>query len=95
MRGWATALVVAFGLLSAGGMRAALPEPPKQREPWQPPSRTSVPDFVVKVAGVLFDAGLADPRGGDYREIEIVDLNNGKKTVQTHGWLFPGEFAVC
>jgi len=58
---------------------------------------------------VLFDAGLADPRGGDYREVEIFDhswftgplvagsrhLDNGTKTVRTHAWLFPGEFAVC
>jgi hypothetical protein len=89
------ALVVAFALLAAGNTRAALPEPPKQHQPWQPPSSTSAPDFLVKVAGTLFDAGLADPRGGDYREVEIFALNNGKKTVQTHAWVFPGEFAVC
>lgn len=95
MGSWASALVVAFALLEAGGVQAALPEPPKQHEPWQPRSGTSVPDFVVRVAGVLFDAGLADPGGGDYREVEIFDLKNGKKTVQTHAWVFPGEFAVC
>ncbi|MGD0619194.1 MAG: hypothetical protein ABSB67_16225, partial [Bryobacteraceae bacterium] len=54
-----------------------------------------MPDFVVKVASVLFDAGLGDPRSGVYREVEIFDLNNGKNTVQTRAWLFPGEFAVC
>jgi hypothetical protein len=86
---------IAFALLAAGAATAALPEPPKQHEPWQPPSSTSLPDFIVKVAGVLFDAGLADPRGGVYRQVEILDRVNGKTTVQTHAWLFPGDFAVC
>src|SRR5579859_35119 len=90
-----SALVLAFALLAAGDGRAALPEPPKQHQTWQPPSTTSAPDFLVKIARVLFDAGLGDPRGGVYREVEIFDLNNGKATVQTHAWLFLGDFAVC
>lgn len=81
------------GLLAPAVARAALPEPPKQRESWTPPSTTAIPDFVVKVTAELFQAGLADPRGGVYRNVEI--FGSGKNTIQTHAWVFPGEFAVC
>jgi hypothetical protein len=46
-----------------------------------------IPDYVVKVTASLFDAGLADPRGGEYREIEL------QGALKTHGWVF-GNFAV-
>jgi len=49
----------------------------------------------VKVSAQLFAAGLADPRGGVYRKVEIFNLHNDQDTVQTHAWLFPGETAVC
>lgn len=74
---------------------AALPEPPKQHEPWPLPSTVAMPDYVVKVSAQLFAAGLANPRGGVYRNVEIFNLRNGQNTVQTHAWVFPGEFAVC
>jgi hypothetical protein len=51
--------------------RAALPVPPNQRAPWKPPATTAMPDYVVKVADQLFNAGFADPRGGVYRKVEI------------------------
>lgn len=86
---------VAVPLLVAANTRAALPEPPNQHQPWQHPSVTSAPQFVVTVAAALFDAGLADPRGGDYREVEIVARSNGKETIQTHAWVFHDGFAVC
>jgi hypothetical protein len=88
---------VCFAILSVfigSEARAALPEPPKQREPWQPPA-TSLPDYVVKVTAQLFSAGLADPRGGAYRKVEIFGRQNGEQTVETHAWLFPGDLAVC
>ena len=42
----------------------ALPEPPRQHRPWKPP----VADLnLVSSLKVLFDLGLADPRGCEYR----------------------------
>jgi hypothetical protein len=79
-----SAFIVLFTALTA---RAALPEPPKQHEPWTLTMAEGIPDYVVNVTASVFDAGLADPRGGEYREIE---LQGGLKT---HGWAF-GSFAV-
>jgi hypothetical protein len=87
--------VVLLALLSNPPARAALPEPPEQFVPWQAPEDAGVPDFLPKVAAILFDAGLADPRGGEYREVGIATPGNGNRLLQTHAWLFPGEFAVC
>jgi len=81
--------------MAASNVPAALPEPAKQHEPWQLPSGTVIPEYVVKVTAILFDAGLADPRSGVYREVEIVNRHNGNDTVQTHAWVFPGEYAVA
>jgi hypothetical protein len=82
-------------LLWAVTLRAALPEPARQHEPWTPPPTSTLPDYVFKVAGTLFDAGLADPRGGTYREVEIFAPNRDKGTLETHAWVFPGGYAVC
>lgn len=81
-------------LLATVGARAALPEPPKQHDPWTPPATHGVPDYIVKVAVTLFDAGLADPRGGEYRDVELPIQRNDKTTLQTHAWVFPAGFAV-
>lgn len=82
-------------LLMAASARASLPEPPKQHEPWTPPAAAGLPEYVVKVAATLFDAGLADPRGGAYREVEIEAKRGSEDTIQTHAWVFAGGFAVC
>jgi hypothetical protein len=81
-------------LLATAGARAALPEPPKQHDPWTPPVTHGVPEFVVKVAATLFEAGLADPRGGEYREVELPIQRDKKTTVATHAWVFSGGYAV-
>ena len=49
---------------------ATIPDPPRQGQPWTPPE-TSLPRFLVRASATLFEQGLADPRGGDYRAIEI------------------------
>jgi len=70
---------------------STIPDPPRQREPWQPPA-TTLPKFFVSASAVLFDQGLADPRGCDYRAIEIGigDVWSGTGGVmQTHGWVLP------
>lgn len=56
----------------------------------------------MKAAATLFEQGLADPRGLEYREIEIAVGNpwdGGGYPLKTHGWILPndgknGHFAV-
>ena len=80
----------------------ALPQPPRQEARWTPP-RTSLPATLVSATAALFDQGLADPRGCDYRVVEVTTgfLWDGKgQTARTHAWVPPageGEqpFAVC
>ena len=69
-----------------------LPRPPKQKSAWNPPA-TSLPTNYVTATELIFEQGLADPRGCDYREIEIGTGNvwNGDGgVVKTHGWVLPG-----
>lgn len=78
-----------------------LPDPPAQKKAWQIP-QSSLPESYVSATSALFDQGMADPRGCEYREIKVGTGNvwNGDGgVVETHGWLFPGDgperFAVC
>ena len=77
--------------------------PPHQDAPWELPS-TKLPDEVVDACGVLFEQGFADPRGCEYRAIEVGTGEmppDGAVVTRTHGWVLPdaGEagqrFAVC
>ncbi len=86
---------IAVSLFAFGEARAALPLPPNQRTPWKPPSTTTIPDYVIKVADQLFNAGFADPRGGVYRKVEVFSHHFDQRITQTHAWVFPGDFAVC
>jgi hypothetical protein len=70
---------------------ATIPDPPRQREPWQSPA-TTLPKFLVSASSTLFEQGLADPRGCDYHAIEvgIGDVWSGDGGVmKTHGWVLP------
>ena len=80
----------------------ALPEPPQQQRPWAPP-KSALPKELIAATGTLFAQGLADPRGCEYRTLEITTGDStggpGEKT-RTRGWVLPatgGEqrFAVC
>ena len=68
----------------------ALAVPPRQNAPW-----SAAPDDVfVPATRALFDAGLADPRGLEYRAVQFVvgDSAFGAgegTTLQTHGWVLP------
>src|SRR5690242_20432177 len=73
---------------------AALPEPPNQHAVWKPGSDPGIPDYVVRVAASLFDAGLSDPRGLAYRAVELQPRRSATG-VRTHGWVFSDTFAVC
>jgi hypothetical protein len=73
---------------------AALPEPPQQHAPWQPVSFAGIPDELIEVVPALFDSGLADPRGGEYRTVELSETPGYPAAVTTHAWYFAGGFAV-
>lgn len=83
-----------------------LPEPPQQAEPWSPPAppETDLPETLLSATEVLFRQGLADPRGCEYREIEVGTgsvWSGDAGLLATHAWLLPGRagqrqrFAVC
>jgi hypothetical protein len=73
----------------------AIPDPPSQGAPWTPPA-TKLPRSLVEATVALFDLGAADPRGGDYREVEVSDW----RVEKARGFVLPerpgeaGRFAV-
>jgi hypothetical protein len=79
-----------------------LPEPPQQRRPWTPP-QSGVPDEFVTAAAKLFEVGLADPRGCQYRAVTVQGPRLGDSAdepVKTHAWVLPAtaggwRYAVC
>lgn len=65
----------------------SLPTPPQQSAPWPHGG-----DALSQAAATLFEQGMADPRGLEYREIEIAignPWNGGGYPTRTHGWLLP------
>jgi|GEM_PF-3463045 len=73
-----------------------IPDPSSQGQPWNPPA-SKLPKFLLNATSILFEQGVADPRGCEYREVEIV---NGL-IVRAHGFVLPervdapGRFVVC
>ena len=63
-----------------------IPIPPRQHDVWKP-NRTVVPDSWVAAAGKLFELGFADPRGCEYRDVELVV--SGGNLYKTHAWVLP------
>ena len=61
------------------------PAPPRQKEPWTPP-KTSSPRTVVTATETLFAQGLPDPRGCEYRAVE---LGGSAWFIATHAWVLP------
>ncbi len=66
----------------------SIPTPPRQTEPWAAPA-TRLPRFLINSTTDLFAAGMADPRGCDYRAVEVGD----GEPIATHGFVFtrPGQ----
>ena len=82
------ALAVMSGVQAWAEADAAnVPAPPGQTQPWTP-SATTLPSAVVDAVTQLFKDGLPDPRGCEYREIEIAETKTW--TFKTKGWLLPG-----
>jgi hypothetical protein len=90
-----SSLCMALGLVFSPALEAALPVPLRQHGSWPPVAVAGMPVYVPEIAGLLFDAGLADPRGGEYREIELTVHQGRTSSVTTHGWYFSQGFAVC
>src|ERR1051325_2071454 len=70
----------------------SLPLPPQQNAAWEVLPNT-LPQELVNATKLLFEQGLADPRGCEYREIEVLvgryaDSPWGSKLnrLKTHGW---------
>ncbi|MEO6052572.1 MAG: hypothetical protein ABIP97_01025, partial [Chthoniobacterales bacterium] len=78
----------------------SIPLPPEQSKPWTPPTTKIPPDGLSAIAE-LFKQGLADPRGCEYREIEVVTgtCSGFFQIIKTHGWVLPSQdkqkFGVC
>jgi hypothetical protein len=78
-----------------------LPVPPEQPRPWKPDP--AIPTNLVSAADELFEQGFPDPRGCEYREIEVTvsGVWDGQASlVKTHGWILPkksgtNQFAIC
>ena len=65
------------------------PAPPQQNAPWAHEN-----DAFSVIVATLFEQGLADPRGLEYREIEIPissPWDGGGAPFKTHGWILPVE----
>ena len=94
---------------SASGQRTGAPREKKADVSVAPSEhsapRAPLPATMVSAAAHLFQLGLADPRGCEYREIEVLVgayPPEWKDSVEkTHGWVLPakgkqpGQFGVC
>ena len=72
---------------------------PQQSAPWSAPE-TKLPLEAVQAISTVFDEGLADPRGCEYRQIEVVTGScwGSVEVTKTRGWVLPADkpaFAVC
>jgi hypothetical protein len=81
---------------------ATAPESPRQHAKWQAP-KSDVPGSMVSATAWLFDHGMADPRGCDYREVSIksgIRLNTDQARA-LHAWVIPApgadgrSYAIC
>ena len=74
----------------SGRFEGVIPDPPHQRDPWTPPTST-LPKFLVTATTTLADQGLADPRGCEYRTVEVIDGSvwGGSGSIsKRRGWVF-------
>jgi len=68
-----------------------LPKPPRAEKPWTPPESALADDWSDVVRDLL-KHGFADPRGLEYREVELICgsvWSDQGRIVKTHGWLLP------
>ncbi len=69
---------------------------------WRPAA--GIPTNILSAVTTLFEQGFPDPRGCDYREIEVAVSgvwSSKSSLVKTHGWVLPARFretnrfAIC
>ncbi|MGO8749239.1 MAG: hypothetical protein ACLQNE_25040 [Thermoguttaceae bacterium] len=82
----------------------SIPSPPQQTVAWNAP-QTKLSKEFISATTMIFQQGLADPRGCEYREIEVVvggfEPPWSDRGVKTHGWVLPDDgkqkqrFGVC
>ncbi len=101
LQGFSLGLLASFILVAAqpdpqSAAMGSLPDPPKQGQPWTSP-QTTLPKFLVNATGVLFEQGVADPRGCEYREVEVDGIlkRKGHAFVLPKRADVPGRYAVC
>ncbi|MGZ4963988.1 MAG: hypothetical protein ACXWC8_15630 [Limisphaerales bacterium] len=79
-----------------------LPTPPQQHAAWTPVGEVS--SNLLSITRTLFDQGLPDPRGCEYREVEVSVSSvwghwEDSRPVKTHGWIIPTtsepKFVLC
>jgi hypothetical protein len=67
-----------------------IPTPPGDGAPWKSPA-TKLPRSLVEATALLFESGVADPRGCDYREIEVEEQGfDGMERRKARGFVLPG-----
>ena len=80
-----------------------MPVPPLQRAAWSGP-KDNIPADLLAATTRLFQQGLADPRGCDYRVVSVgvgSCWSRDASVVECHGWVLPTtekaaqRFAVC
>jgi hypothetical protein len=76
--------------------RPIIPEPPRQKDPWQPPA-TTLPAFLANASATLFEQGVADTtRLGtvetdtEGRVVEIEQLPESQLCCGTRGAMMKG-----
>ena len=62
-----------------------IPDPPSQGFPWTPPA-TKLLRALVNATASLFELGAADPRGCDYREVEV---DEWRVVTKARGFVMP------
>src|SRR3569833_1762934 len=88
MKAISASLLLGLTAICAQGAVLRLPEPPQQRRSWQPDP--AIPTNFLSAAAKLYEQGFPDPRGCEYREIEV-DVSgvwDGKASLmKTRGWV--------
>lgn len=69
---------------------SSLPTPPQQNSSWIP-RKSKLPEEFVTTTTRLFEQGLADPRGCEYREVEVTvgSVMGGAGKIKVHAWVLP------
>jgi hypothetical protein len=79
--------------VSAENWLSPFQSPPMQTNAWRlSMTSTNLPPHLESVINLLFQNGMADPRGCDYREVEVVVANfwsASGTTNKTRGWILP------